>query len=100
MPISDLQSPADAQPWTCPRCGRVNKPSWRTCPGCESNRVGDLPAASVPDSPRRRTGAFSLLLGLLVLAGLVAVVVLVAPSVWQWVADQVATFVTWIDERT
>jgi hypothetical protein len=54
----------------------------------------------VPESPRRRTGAFSLLLGLLVLAGLVAVVVLVAPSVWQWVADQVATFVTWIDERT
>jgi ferric-dicitrate binding protein FerR (iron transport regulator) len=100
MPTGDLQAPADVQPWTCPRCGRENKASWRTCPGCESNRVGELPVAAAPAGPTRRTGAFSLLLGLLVLAALVVLVVVVAPSAWQWVADQAGTFVGWIDERT
>jgi hypothetical protein len=35
-----------------------------------------------------------------VLAALVVLVVVVAPSAWQWVADQAGTFVGWIDERT
>jgi hypothetical protein len=100
MPISDLESPADAQPWTCPRCGRVNKPSWTTCPGCESNRQGSLPAPASPARPHRRTNPVTLLLGLLVLAALVVLVVVVAPSAWQWVADQGAAFVGWIDSRT
>jgi hypothetical protein len=100
MPVSDLTPPAGAQPWTCPRCGRENKAAWQQCPGCESDRAGRLPGDREPAVPRKRANPVNLVLGLLVLAALVALVVLYAPAVAEWVAEQWTTFVTWVDERT
>ena len=98
MPVSDLES--SAGPWTCPRCGRENKAAWTTCPGCESGRDGRPPSGSVPDHPARRTGGLNVLLGVLVLAALVGLVVWLAPTVWEWVAEQATTFWDWVDSRT
>ena len=98
MPISDLT--VGSAPWTCPRCGRENKAAWQQCPGCESSRDGRTPTQREPARPRQRTNPVNLLLGLLVLAALVTVVVLAAPTAWAWATEQWDTFVTWVDERT
>ena len=97
----DLAGPDSAAgPWTCPRCGRENKASWRQCPACESDRTGKLPAQREPERPRSRTNPFYVIIGLLVLVALIVLAVWVAEPVWTWLAEQWQNFITWVDERT
>jgi hypothetical protein len=101
MPIGDLVDDTQATgPWTCPRCGRENKASWRQCPACESDRAGKMPAQREPARVKNRTNPIYLILGLLILVALVVGAVWVAEPVWTWVVEQWTTFIAWVDART
>jgi hypothetical protein len=73
---------ATVETWTCPRCGAVNKPSWRFCTGCEAMPDGSQRADYVPPRPRDPDKA--------VLPGLVLVAVLAALAVGAVVYGEVA----------
>jgi hypothetical protein len=99
LPVGDLAEPP-AGPWTCPRCGRENKASWRQCPACETDRTGRTPTQRAPQVQRPRSNPVYVLIGLLVLAALVVAAVVVAEPVWEFVSEQWNTFIGWVDERT
>lgn len=100
MPVEDVIGPAAmADPWTCPRCGRVNKATWAQCPACESDRAGLLPNEREPKRRRSRSNPINVILGLLIIAALVVLVVLVAEPVWDWAVESWNSFIAWVDAR-
>jgi ferric-dicitrate binding protein FerR (iron transport regulator) len=98
VPIGDLGT--GQHQWVCVRCGRTNKASWTRCPGCDAGRDGRPSAAIAHPGPAHRPGGLSALLGVLVLAALAGLVVWLAPTVWQWVADVGDALVAWVSSRT
>ena len=85
---------AAVETWTCPRCGAVNKPSWRFCTGCEAMPDGKKRADYVPSAPKDPDKA--VLPGLVLLAVLLAVgvgAVVLGRDAWDGAWESVAAFV-------
>jgi len=101
MPVMDLigDDATAAGPWSCPRCGRDNKASWRQCPGCESDRTGTLPTPATTARQPRQITVPGLVLGLLLLSVLVVAATVLAAPAWTWVVEQWETLTAWVDAR-
>lgn len=86
--------------WTCEGCDKVNKASWRYCPGCQTSSTGQrldertsLAQSAVPSIRQ-------LVLGVLAVTVMGCVVVWYGATVLGWGSELWHGFTDWFGERT